>query len=351
MGKLYFAAPKRFETVDFSKIGTGQKVARNGHGIYMGEKHLALHYLDTYSHYGEADNTYISKNGNIIDKNSVAGKKIGELELEYAEEGKLLEPYVIGKIIESEFEIKLMDSYKGCIYEADTSSLNTCDESHDLATEEYYEIIDAFYDKTEAGKRAIEKIHSIKSFFKFDEALDIEVYFNSTTPSELISELVTGIYNALEEAHDQDFIDIDFYHEFDDECVKSFIYKTLAGDDYSFNSYDKDIESLLESELVDKIKSLRCDGFTLEMEGASIKSTYSLLCKSAEEMGLDISLMGEIIKEVTSYDSYQCENNMAQNKSFEYVVFSKSSAEAIKIKEVNRDSIEPGLEQGNDYNY
>ena len=71
---------------------------------------------------------------------------------------------MIGKIIGSEFEIKLMDSYKGCIYEADTSSLNTCDESRELATEEYYEIIDAFYDKTEAGKRAIEKIHSIKSF-------------------------------------------------------------------------------------------------------------------------------------------------------------------------------------------
>lgn len=338
--KLYFAAPESFEKIDFDKIGSGQGVARNGYGIYMGEFHLAKHYLDSYEHYSKTTNTYITKNGRIIPNNTKVGQIIEEIESKYRlEHNSSPNPsWVIDQIEEelnsdsiSPLEIK---AYRGVMYEVDVSAISTCESGDIVTDDDMFSIIDEYYNRTPSGNRILEELNKMTSISSHDEDVDFELVMEAETPSEAIDDISSQLYEYLMSAYDEDMIDLDNYYEIDDENVKKYIYKKLCDDYYSFNEIDASIEKALEPEFLEKLNSIKSEHFKLEFSDLTVQSCYDLLCSAIESEGLKPSVAGDIFTAATGKEGYYCENNMAEEKSFELVVFNKEKAEALNIKPI-----------------
>jgi hypothetical protein len=65
----YTASPVFIHDIDMNKIGTGQDIARHGHGMYFGSPATAKHYLNDYRHYHGADH-HITHQGMTLPKGS-----------------------------------------------------------------------------------------------------------------------------------------------------------------------------------------------------------------------------------------------------------------------------------------
>lgn len=342
MIKAFTASPKKFDEMDFEHIGSGANVLRYAFGVHLGEKETAVHYLDTYRDYSEADQSF-TLDGRLIGSDSPA-QEVAEFLVSTPDSDAAKE-----KFADNAFALKAIDSLtddddgllfqtqRGVLYEAAVPGIDQDDLPHWNDPVETYtlnRVAVAFYDRT-LDLDALDKASL--------EALKVG------TNHDDFESLMDDIFDqAFNQGLEEDLIELGVKDE-----LREIFWTRVRGDSRTQSNYDDEFDEGIDDRYMNLVSGITGKKIDMEQE-MTYGDIYDNLAHAFNPWEENIEKNTEGKRQVSAFlaedidiAGFRAPTIFGRHGADEIIITSERVASSIKLQEVNpTDSYE--AEEGYD---
>lgn len=333
MIEAYMASPKRFDKVDFDKVGSGTGVLRYAFGLYMGERETANKYFEDYENYGEADKRYFLNNKEIM-PGSVAHDvaeflasnrwKIDEAEEEFEGSDKAMKALKLltDDFTKIDFDTKYAVLYKMISYK-DMSILTDWD--GDISSDELNELNFAFYNQHM-------KVEDVDPDI-MQRLEDMEV----VTDAEDMFTLIDNIFDrALEKAQEEDLI----CSSVDEDELRNIFYQKFRNDNSTMNTFDSEFDEAIDYDFIKIMEEITGNLLTLE-DDLTYGDAYFQLCHAlnpgVENIEKNIEgkrLASKFLSKEIGVTGYIADTKFGRDHAKEIIIIDEDFANEMRMEEI-----------------